>query len=60
MSNWRKIGKGVLITVIGAGVTEVPFVYLLGYLIMLPGLYVFMGGFNGLLNTAKIGKNSRG
>jgi len=51
MSSWRKVGKGVLITVIGAGITEVPFISLLGYLIMLPGLYVFMKGFDGILGT---------
>ena len=53
MNNWRKIGKGVLITIIGAGITEIPFISLLGYLVMMPGLYVFLQGFNGILDTKK-------
>ena len=56
MSNLRRIGMGVLITLLGAGITEIPFISIFGYLTMIPGLYVFMKGFTGVLDAVKNGR----
>ena len=55
LSNCQKIGIGVLVTLLGAGITETPSINTLGYLVMLPGLCIFMSGFVALLD----GKKSR-
>ena len=57
-NNIRKVGLGVLVVLVGTGITELPIVSALGYIVMLPGIFIFLKGFNGLLDAAEIGKKS--